>query len=87
MRLPRASSVQATVNAEAIDPQGNTHPIDNVSLVSQNYDADADATMLLLQAQVPSGFPRGTYELRLTVVDGLSGTQAQGNAPFTIVSN
>jgi VWFA-related protein len=78
---------QATVNAEAIDPEGHAHPINNVSLVSENYDATADATMLLLQAQVPSGFPRGTYTLRLTVVDGLSGTQAQGNAPFTIVSN
>jgi len=82
-----SGKVQATVTAEAIDPQGDAHPISNVSVVSENYDAAADATMLLLEAQMPSDFPRGTYTLRFTVVDGLSGTQAEGNAPFTIVSN
>ncbi len=82
-----SGQVQATVLAEAIDLQGNAHPIDNVSVVSESYDATADATMLLLQAQMPSDFPRGTYMLRFTVVDGLSGTQVEGTAPFTIVSN
>jgi len=57
-----------------------------VSLVSESYDATADATMLLLQAQMPSDFPRGTYTLKFTVLDGLSGTQVEGTAPFTIVS-
>ena len=75
------------VRAEAIDPQGNVHAIDNVSLVSENYDATSDATMLLLQAQMPSDFLRGTYTLRFTVLDGVSGTQTEGNAPFTIVNN
>jgi len=82
-----SGEVQTTVTAEAIDAQGNAHLISNVSLVSEHYDAAADATMLLLQAQMPNDFPRGTYTLRFTVVDGLSGTQAEGNAPFTIVSN
>jgi len=81
-----SGQVQATVQAEAIDPQGNAYPIDNVLLVSESYDATADATMLLLQAQMPSDFPRGTYTLKFTVSDGLSGTQVEGTAPFTIVS-
>ena len=82
-----SGQVQVTVEAEAIDQQGNARPISNVSLVSESYDASSDATMFLLQAQMPSDIPRGIYTLRLTVVDGLAETQAEGNAPFTIVSN
>jgi VWFA-related protein len=82
-----SGQVQATVTAEAVDPQGNVHAINEVSLVDESYDAVSDATMLLLQAQMPGDFPRGTYTLRFTVSDGISGTQAEGNASFTIVSN
>jgi VWFA-related protein len=82
-----SGETQVTITAEAIDLQGNAHVIDNISLVSENYDADSDATMLLLQAQMPGDFPRGTYTLKFTVLDGLSGTQAEGDVPFTIVDN
>ena len=82
-----SGQVQASVEAVAIDPQGNARPVDNVSLVGESYDANSDATMLLLQAQIPSDFPRGRYTLRFTVLDAISGTQAAGSAPFTVVSN
>jgi hypothetical protein len=82
-----SGQVQATVLAEAIDAQGSARPIDNVTMVSQSYDASSDATMLLLQAQMPGDLPRGTYTLKFTVSDGISGTEAAGTTPFVIVSN
>jgi VWFA-related protein len=82
-----SGQVQATVLAEAVNSQGTVRPIDNVTLVSQSYDAGSDATMLLLQAQMPNDLQRGTYMLKFTVSDGISGTEIAGTAPFVIVNS
>jgi VWFA-related protein len=82
-----SGQVQATVLAEAVDTQGNTSPIDNVALVNQSYDAASDATMLLLEAQIPGNLPRGVYSLKFTVSDGIANAQAAGTTPFIVVSD
>ena len=83
-RHPFTGQVQTSLNATAIDERGASHEIAAMNLVARYYDAEQNATSMLVEAVLPDSLGEGAYLLEIDLVDAIAGQTVEQVMPFLI---
>ncbi len=83
-RHPFTGKVHTKIDARAIDELGQIHEVAGIELLARDFDADSNATSMLVQAQLPEDLREGAYLLEIDLADEIAGQRVKQIMPFLI---